>query len=131
VPSAEVIGPFGRLDDHDVAVRDLPAKARRMQRVVSRSRYERHTRRATTGCAPAGSRPRDLRSSFITVQVHVGVPLTTIAKQCGTGVAMIEDYHAGMIENWDGRQVAADVEISTARKTGGRSLDVLANKRTR
>jgi integrase len=94
-------------------------------------RYERHIRRATTGCAPAGTRPRDLRSSFITVQVYAGVPLTTIAKQCGTGVTMIEKHYAGMIENWDGRQVAADVQIRTARETGGRSMDVLSNTRTR
>ncbi|MGN6169933.1 MAG: hypothetical protein ACTHQQ_17455 [Solirubrobacteraceae bacterium] len=52
--------------------------------------HRRSGRLLTTGCAPAGTRPRDLRSSFITVQVYAGVPLTTIAKQCGTGVAMIE-----------------------------------------
>jgi hypothetical protein len=59
------------------------------------------------------------------------VPLTTIAKQCGTGVTMIEKHYAGMIENWDGRQVAADVQIRTAREIGGRSMDVLANTGTR
>jgi hypothetical protein len=55
------------------------------------------------GTAPAGStRPRDLRSSFITIQIYAGIPLTTIAKQCGTSVTMIEKHYAGVIENWDG-----------------------------
>jgi hypothetical protein len=30
------------------------------------------------------------------------VPLTTIAKECGTGVAMIEKHYGGVIEDWDG-----------------------------
>jgi integrase len=68
------------------------------------------------GCAPAGTRPRDLRSSFITVQVYAGVPLTTIAKQCGTGVAMIEKHYAGVIENWDGKQIPAERQIKAARE---------------
>jgi hypothetical protein len=51
------------------------------------------------GAAPEGSRPRDLRSSFITLQVYAGVPLTTIGKQCGTSVLMIEKHYAGVIEN--------------------------------
>lgn len=67
------------------------------------------------GCAPAGTRPRDLRSSFITVQVYARVPLTTIAKQCGTGVAMIEKHCAGVIENWDGKQIPAERQITAAR----------------
>jgi integrase len=76
------------------------------------------------GVAPAESRPRDLRSSFITLQVYAGVPLTTIAKQCGTSVAMIEQHYAGVIENWDGIQVPADQQIRRARQASGRSVDV-------
>jgi len=68
------------------------------------------------GAAPAGTRPRDLRSSFITVQVYAGVPLTTIAKQCGTSVTMIEQHYAGVIENWDGKQVPAEDQIRAARE---------------
>lgn len=67
------------------------------------------------GVAPRGTRPRDLRSSFITLQVYAGVPLTTIAKQCGTGVAMIEKHYAGVIENWDGIQVSPVDQIRAAR----------------
>jgi hypothetical protein len=52
--------------------------------------------------APQGTRPRDLRSSFVTLQIYAGVPLTTVAKQCGTSVPMIEKHYAGVIENWDG-----------------------------
>lgn len=76
------------------------------------------------GVAPAGTRPRDLRSSFITLQVYAGVPLTTIAKQCGTSVTMIEKHYAGVIENWDGVQQPAEAQIRAARQTGGRSVDV-------
>jgi integrase len=78
-------------------------------------RYQRRARKATLGCAPAGTRPRDLRSSFITVQVYAGVPLTTIAKQCGTGVAMIEKHYAGVIENRDGKQIPSEHQIKAAR----------------
>ncbi len=76
------------------------------------------------GVAPDGTRPRDLRSSFITVQVYAGVPLTTIAKQCGTSVTMIEKHYAGVIENWDGIQVSAEQQIRAARSASGRSMDV-------
>lgn len=31
---------------------------------------------ARPGCAPSGTRPRDLRSSFVTLRVYEGVPLT-------------------------------------------------------
>jgi integrase len=67
------------------------------------------------GVAPEGTRPRDLRSSFITVQVYAGVPLTTISKQCGTSVTMIEQHYAGVIENWDGTQIPAENQIRGAR----------------
>jgi integrase len=68
------------------------------------------------GVAPADTRPRDLRSSFITVQVYAGVPLTTISKQCGTSVTMIEQHYAGVIENWDGKQIPAADQIRAARE---------------
>jgi integrase len=76
------------------------------------------------GVAPAGTRPRDLRSSFITIQIYAGVPLTTIAKQCGTSVTMIEKHYAGVLENWDGVQVSAEQQIRKARPDIGRSADV-------
>jgi hypothetical protein len=66
--------------------------------------------------APAGTRPRDLRSIFITIQIYAGVPLTTIAKQCGTSVTMIERHYAGVIENWDGKQILAEEQIRGARQ---------------
>lgn len=84
------------------------------------------------GVAPEGTRPRDLRSSYITVQVYAGVPLTTIAKWCGTSVAMLDKHYAGVIANWDGRQVPADEQIRRAREAlgdpGGRSVDVGGRK---
>jgi len=75
------------------------------------------------GAAPDGTRPRDLRSSFITVQVYAGVPLTTISKQCGTSITMIEQHYAGVIENWDGKQVPADEQIRAARALRTRQTD--------
>jgi integrase len=80
-------------------------------------------KRTYPGVAPKGSRPRDLRSSFITVQVYAGVPLTTIAKQCGTSVPMIEKHYASVIENWDGVQVPAEDQIRAARRSDGRDMD--------
>ncbi len=68
------------------------------------------------GVAPADTRPRDLRSSFITVQVYAGVPLTTISKQCGTSVTVIEQHYAGVIENWDGKQIPAADQLRAARE---------------
>jgi integrase len=84
----------------------------------------RRNRPTYPGVAPAGTRPRDLRSSFITLQVYAGVPLTTIAKQCGTSVTMIEKHYAGVIENWDGVQQPAVDQIRAARQARGRSMDV-------
>jgi integrase len=81
------------------------------------------------GVAPSGTRPRDLRSSFITLQIYAGVPLTTVAKQCGTSVPMIEKHYAGVIENWDGVQVPAENQIRAARATSGRGVDVKLRKR--
>lgn len=71
--------------------------------------------RVWRGVAPEGTRPRDLRSSFITVQIYAGTPLTTIARWCGTSVAMIEKHYSGVLANWDGRHVPADEQIRRAR----------------
>ncbi|MGI8711771.1 MAG: tyrosine-type recombinase/integrase [Solirubrobacteraceae bacterium] len=71
---------------------------------------------ARAGCAPAGTRPRDLRSSFVTLRVYEGVPLTQIAREVGTSVRMIEQHYAGVIANWDGKQVPADRQIRAARQ---------------
>jgi hypothetical protein len=60
---------------------------------------------------------------FITIQVYAGVPLTTIAKQCGTSDTMIEKHYADVIENWDGVQQPAEVQIRAARQARGRSMD--------
>jgi integrase len=78
---------------------------------------------AREGCAPAGTRPRDLRSSYVTLRVYEGVPLTQIASEVGTSVRMIEQHYAGVIANWDGKQVAADKQIRQARPRSGRQMD--------
>ncbi|MGO9973188.1 MAG: tyrosine-type recombinase/integrase, partial [Solirubrobacteraceae bacterium] len=87
-------------------------------------------RAARPGAAPAGTRPRDLRSSYITLRVYEGVPLTTISKEVGTSVAMIERHYAGVIENWDGQRIPAEAQIRAARAAGGRGMDVLATPGT-
>lgn len=79
-------------------------------------RHPNVKRKVSTGAAPAGTRPRDLRSSYITVRVYEGVPLTQIAKEVGTSIAMIERHYAGVIENWDGQRIPADTQIQTARE---------------
>ena len=80
---------------------------------------QRRDRKGTTpprpGCAPKGTRPRDLRSSYVTVRVYEGIPLTQIAKEVGTSVRMIELHYAGIIENWDGGHVSAEDQIRAAR----------------
>lgn len=80
--------------------------------------------RGTVGCAPAGTRPRDLRSSYITLRVYEGVPLTTIAREVGTSITMIEKHYAGIIENWDGKQIPAERQIRRARAAVARSMRV-------
>ncbi len=72
--------------------------------------------RGTAGCAPPGTRPRDLRSSYVTLRVYEGVPLTTIGREVGTSVAMIEKHYAGIIENWDGKRISAEQQIRAARE---------------
>jgi len=84
---------------------------------------------ARPGCAPPGTRPRDLRSSYVTLRVYEGVPLTQIAQEVGTSVRMIEQHYAGVIANWDGKQVPAERSIRAARKTNGRKMDGTAKQR--
>jgi integrase len=85
---------------------------------------------ARTGCAPAGTRPRDLRSSFITLRVYEGIPLTQIARQVGTSVRMIDLHYAGVIANRDGKQVPAVDQIRKARRARGRGMDVSSRRGT-
>lgn len=75
------------------------------------------------GCAPAGTRPRDLRSSYVTLRVYEGIPLTQIGREVGTSVRMIERHYAGVIANWDGKQTPADRSIRAARRNNGRKMD--------
>ncbi len=89
----------------------------------------RRAKPATPGCAPSGSRPRDLRSSFITLRVYEGVPLTQIACEVGTSIAMIEQHYAGVIENWDGTRVPAELQIRAARSASGRGTDAATERR--
>jgi hypothetical protein len=60
--------------------------------------------------------------------VYEGIPLTTISKEVGTGVQMIEKHYAGIIENWDGRRVPAEEQIRAARSAGGRAMDVTSDQ---
>jgi integrase len=88
----------------------------------------RKAKPARPGAAPAGTRPRDLRSSYVTLRLYEGVPLTTIAREVGTSVLMIEQHYAGVIENWDGQRVPADQQIRAARSASGRGMDVMTNR---
>jgi hypothetical protein len=75
------------------------------------------------GSAPAGTRPRDLRSSYVTLRVYEGIPLTQIGREVGTSVRMIEEHYAGVIANWTGKRVPAERQIRAARRTNGREMD--------
>lgn len=75
------------------------------------------------GCAPPGTRPRDLRSSYITLRVYEGIPLTQIGREVGTSVRMIEEHYAGVIANWNGKRVPAERQIWAARRANGREMD--------
>jgi len=44
---------------------------------------------------------------------------------------MIEKHYAGVIENWDGVQQAAEDQIRAARQTRGRSMDVPGDSHSR
>jgi integrase len=83
----------------------------------------RHPTPPREGCAPAGTRPRDLRSSYVTLRVYEGIPLTQIGREVGTSVRMIEEHYAGVIANWDGKRVPAERQISAARRASGRETD--------
>lgn len=72
--------------------------------------------RRSVGVAPEGTRPRDLRSSFITLQIYAGVSLTTVAGWCGTSVTMIDRHYAGAIANWDGVRREPEAQIMAARR---------------
>jgi hypothetical protein len=74
---------------------------------------------AHAGCAPAETRPRDLRSSFVTLRVYEGIPLTQIGREVGTSVRRIEQHYAGVIANWNGKRVPAERQIRAARRTSG------------
>jgi len=82
---------------------------------------------ARPGCAPAETRPRDLRSSYVTLRIYEGIPLTQIAREVGTSVRMIELHYAGVIANWDGKQTPSEAYIRAARQTSGRGVDAQAN----
>jgi integrase len=77
------------------------------------------------GRAPVGTRPRDLRSSFVTLRVYEGVPLTQIGREVGTSVRLIEQHYAGVIANWNGERHPADEQIADARRTVGREMDAV------
>jgi len=80
-----------------------------------------------SGAAPSGTRPRDLRSSYVTLRVYEGIPLTQLAREVGTSIRMIELHYAGVIANWDGKQVPAERSIRAARKAVGRKMDGTAD----
>jgi integrase len=77
--------------------------------------YRNWRRRVWQAVAPAGTRPRDLRGSYVTLRAYEGVPLTTIAREVGCSVVMLDRHYAGTLANWDGRQVAAEEQIRQAR----------------
>jgi hypothetical protein len=86
---------------------------------------------ARPGAAPTGTRPRDLRSSYVTLGIYGGIPLTKIGRELGTSVRRIEQHYAGVIANWDGKQRPPEASIRAARKssilasrqTGGQNVD--------
>ncbi len=78
---------------------------------------------ARPGAAPTGTRPRDLRSSYVTLRIYEGIPLTKIGREVGTSVRMIEQHYAGVIANWDGKQTPAERSIRAARENSGRNMD--------
>ena len=89
----------------------------------------RHPTPPRQGCVPAGTRPRDLRSSYITLRVYEGIPLTQIGREVGTSVRMIEERYAGVIANSDGKRVPAERQIRAERRASGRNLDARPNER--
>ena len=66
-------------------------------------------------CTPLGSRPRDLRGSYVTLRAYEGVPLTTIGKEVGCSVAMLDRNYAGVLANWHGKLTPAVDRIAAPR----------------
>jgi hypothetical protein len=93
---------------------------------IRRAQHGEHGRHP--GAAPKGTRPRDLRSSYVTLRIYEGIPLTQIGREVGTSVRMIELHYAGVIANWDGKRVPAERSIRAARQTGGRKMDGTAHE---
>jgi hypothetical protein len=52
--------------------------------------------------------------------VYEGIPLTQIGREVGTSVRMLEQHYAGVIANWDRKQVPAERSIRAAHNTTGR-----------
>ena len=94
-------------------------------------RDRKHATPLRPGCAPRGTRPRDLRSSYVTLRAYEGLPLTQIAKEVGTSARMIEQHYAGVIANWNGQRVPAEQQIRAARSASGRGVDAASIKRHR
>ena len=65
----------------------------------------------------------------MTLRIYEGIPLTQIGREVGTSVRMIEQHYAGVIANWNGKQVPAERSIRAARQTSGRGVD--AESKTR
>jgi hypothetical protein len=72
--------------------------------------------------------PIDVLAIEVDRRVYEGVPLTTISREVGTSVMMIERHYAG--ENWDGQRIPVEAQIRAARAAGGRGMDVLATPGT-
>jgi integrase len=89
----------------------------RPERKGTRRNKWKDAQRARPGIAPPGSRPRDLRSSFVVLQTYAGVPWPQLAREVGTSVRMLERHYYSVLSNWDGRQVPADQQIRNARAT--------------
>ena len=62
-----------------------------LEQRASPTKTDRRPNPRRAGAAPTGTRPRDLRSSYITLRVYEGVPLTSISREVGTSVRMIEN----------------------------------------
>ena len=75
-------------------------------------------RRSWRPIAPEGSRPRDLRGSYVTLRAYEGVPLTSIAREVGCSVAMLDRHYAGQLAEWDGALTPAGERIAAARRVG-------------
>ena len=75
-------------------------------RVSSREGYAR--------VRAGGTRPRDLRSSYVTLRVYEGIPLTQLGREVGTSVRMIEQHYAGADDESPGN--APDPSVGLDRR---------------